>query len=44
MDNKGLKKEKYQELFLYINNDLTLSKHGHFLKKTEILEKELKII
>jgi murein L,D-transpeptidase YcbB/YkuD len=41
MDNKGLKKEKYQELFLHINNDLTLSKHGHFLKKTEILEKEL---
>ncbi|SFV71430.1 hypothetical protein MNB_SV-13-1655 [hydrothermal vent metagenome] len=41
MDNNGLKQKKYQELFLYINNDVTLNSHGHLLKKTEILEKEI---
>ena len=41
MDNKGLKQKKYQELFLHINSDATLNNHGHLLKKTEILEKEI---
>ena len=41
IDNSGLNQKKYQELFSEINGDLTLSSHGHLLKKTEILEKEL---
>jgi len=41
MDNNGLKQKKYQELFLYITNDLTLNEQGHLLKKTKILKKEL---
>jgi len=41
IDNKGLKQKKYQELFLNINNDITLNSNGHLLKKTEILEKEI---
>jgi len=41
MDNKGLKQKKYQELFSYINNDLTLNEQGYLLKKTKILKKEL---
>jgi len=41
MEKSGLNQKKYQKLFLHINHDLTLNKHGHLLKKTEILEKEL---
>ncbi len=41
IDDKGLKKKKYQELFNNIHNDLTLKSNGYIVKKTDMLEKEL---
>jgi len=41
LDQKGLKKQKYQNLFSHITNDLTLNPHGYLLKATRLLKKDL---
>ena len=41
LNEKGLNKEKYQNLFNYITKDLTLNKNGFLLKKAEALTQQL---
>ena len=41
IDKKGLKNEKYKNLFSQITNDLTLSQNGYLVKTTHLLKKEL---
>jgi murein L,D-transpeptidase YcbB/YkuD len=41
IDEKGLIKEKYRDLFSNITSDLTLNQHGYLLKATYLLKKDL---